>query len=142
MLHNLYISKESIENFDDFASLVGLHNCIIVNENEFYYIIDGDSYDLFLFYTDWSNLEVDRLEESIFYDLYLYVIPKNQKLVKIPHLTFEDGMKYANQWIDMNDLHEYMLVTEDSTPWVEPTPDICIETPNWIISEYDKLQGM
>ena len=74
-----------------------------------------------------------------FFDLYLYVVPESNKLTKIPHLSMEDAQKYAKQWFDINDLHDYMLVTEDSTPWSEPIPDITVESPEWISLEYDKF---
>ena len=74
-----------------------------------------------------------------FFDLYLFTIPESNKLVKIPHLTKTDAEKYAKQWFEMNDLHDYMFVTEGSTPWSEPVPDISIENPEWITIEYEKL---
>ncbi len=74
-----------------------------------------------------------------FYDLYLYVVPENDKLIKIPHLTREDAEKYSKYWFDMNELHDYMLVTEGSTPWSEPIPDITIKSPEWILLEYSTM---
>lgn len=76
---------------------------------------------------------------ELWFDLYLYVFPDNNKLVKIPHLSRTDAIKYARQWLDMNDLHDYVLVLEDDTPWGVEKPDITVETPEWITSEYNKL---
>lgn len=77
--------------------------------------------------------------DNDFYDLYLYVVPENDKLMKISHLTRKDAEKYAKYWFDMNELHDYMLVTEDSTPWSEPIPSIEVKTPEWISLEYAKI---
>ena len=74
-----------------------------------------------------------------FFDLYLYVIPESDKLVKIPHLTRDEAETYASQWFDINELHDYMLVTEDSTPWSEPVPTITVKSPEWISLEYNKF---
>lgn len=74
-----------------------------------------------------------------FYDLYLYLIPHNDELVKIPHLLREDAKNYASKWFEMNDLHDYMLVVEGSTPWSEPAPIITEKTPEWIELEYAEL---
>ena len=74
-----------------------------------------------------------------FFDLYLYVIPESDKLVKIPHLTLNEAEKYAIQWFDINDLHDYMLVTEGSTPWSDPIPSITVKDPEWISLEYNKF---
>ena len=77
--------------------------------------------------------------DDIFYDLYLYVAPESDKLNKIPHLTRECAEMYAKHWFEMNELHEFMLVTEGSTPWSEPIPTIVEKTPEWIFLEYQKL---
>lgn len=78
-------------------------------------------------------------KNDVFYDLYLYVIPKSDKLVKIPHLSKTEADNYARCWFDMNELHDYMLVTEGSKPWSEPAPSIEIQSPEWILSEYRKI---
>lgn len=78
-------------------------------------------------------------DDNTFYDLYLYLIPENDKLTKIPHLSMDDAKKYADYWFEMNELHDYMLVTEGSTPWSEPVPDIEVKTPEWISLEYAKI---
>lgn len=77
--------------------------------------------------------------EELFYDLYLYLVTESNKLFKIPHLTAFDATKYANYWFEMNEMHDYMLVTENSTPWSEPIPSIEIKSPEWISMEYAKL---
>ena len=74
-----------------------------------------------------------------FFDLYLFTITESDKLVKIPHLTMDDATKYSRQWLKLNDFHDYMLVTEGSTPWSEPVPDITIESTEWIEAEYKKI---
>lgn len=76
-----------------------------------------------------------------FCDLYLYIIPENNNLIKIPHLTMEDAHKYAAKWFESNELHDYMLVIEGSTPWYEPIPNITIKNPSWIEKEILKLNG-
>lgn len=78
-------------------------------------------------------------DDNTFYDLYLYLVPEGDKLTKIPHLSKKDAEKYADYWVEMNELHGYILVTEGSTPWYEPAPSIEIKTPEWISLEYSKL---
>lgn len=79
------------------------------------------------------------MAEEQFYDLYLYLVSESNKLFKIPHLTMSNAKKYASYWFEMNEMHDYMLVTENSTPWSEPTPSIEIKSPEWISMEYAKL---
>lgn len=74
-----------------------------------------------------------------FFDLYLFTIPESDKLVKIPHLTMNDATKYSRQWLKINELNDFMLVTEGSTPWSEIVPDIIIESVEWIETEYKKI---
>lgn len=78
-------------------------------------------------------------DDNIFYDLYLYIVPESDKLTKIPHLSMDDAKMYADYWSEMNELHDYMLVTEESTPWSEPAPSIEVKTPEWISLEYAKI---
>ncbi len=72
------------------------------------------------------------------FDLYLFVVNNADHLIKISHLNFVDAAAYAEEWFEMNELHDYMLVTENSTPWHNPVPDIVVKSPEWIRSEYDK----
>ncbi len=78
-------------------------------------------------------------DDNTFYDLYLYLVPESDKLTKIPHLSKDDAKKYADYWFEMNELHDYMLVIEGSTPWYEPAPSIEVKTPEWISLEYAKM---
>ena len=78
-------------------------------------------------------------KKAVWFDLYLYLVPNSDKLVKIPHLKREDAETYAQDWFEMNEMHDYMLVVEGSTPWGEITPTITIVTPEWVKDQYDKL---
>ena len=78
-------------------------------------------------------------DTKLYNDLYLYTIPENDKLVKIPHLSRDDAEKYARYWLEMNELHDYMLVLEGSTPWSEPEPDISVKSPDWIFEQNKKI---
>lgn len=77
--------------------------------------------------------------DSEWFDLYLYQVPHSDDLVKIPHLNRNDAEQYASYWFEMNDLHDYMLVTEGSTPWSEPVPIITVASPDWIEQQYELL---
>ena len=79
------------------------------------------------------------MPKDLFYDLYLYINPKNNKLTKIPHLTRSEAEEYAKIWFEMNELHDYMLVLEESKPWSEPEPNITIKSPEWIFDEYNRI---
>ena len=79
-------------------------------------------------------------KDTMYFDLYLYIVPKNDNLVRIPHLTRDIANKYAHMWLDMNELHECILVTEDSTPWGPEIPDITIRDLDWMNKEYSILK--
>lgn len=67
-----------------------------------------------------------------FLDLYLWIIPDNNKLYKIGHLTKEQADTYAKEWFDISEIHDYMYVLEGSTPWSIPVPTIIEKNPEWI----------
>lgn len=73
------------------------------------------------------------------FDLYLFLVGEANVLYKLSHLSKEDADKYADYWIEMNDMHDYMLVLEGSTPW-DDTPTIIEKSPEWISLEYARLQ--
>lgn len=73
------------------------------------------------------------------FDLYLFLVGEPNVLYKIGHLSKEDADKYADYWIEMNDMHDYMLVLEGSTPWNDD-PTIIEKSPEWIPLEYARLQ--
>lgn len=83
------------------------------------------------------------MNEEKFYDLYAYVIPDNTRLIKIPHISFDQATQLAKAWFNMYNIHDFMLVTENSTPWVEPAPEIIVKTPSEFIDfcseKHDKL---
>lgn len=80
------------------------------------------------------------LSNDRFYDLYLYIHPNRDELIKIPHLNGDDARRYAKYWFDMNELHESMIVTENSTPWSNPEPTIEVKTPAWLCLEYTTMK--
>ncbi len=68
------------------------------------------------------------MSKEKFYDLYLYTIPDCNNLIKIDHLLFNVAKDYSKNWVKLNNTHDFMLVTEGSTPWIEPAPNITIKT--------------
>ena len=72
-----------------------------------------------------------------YYDIYLWEFPKSDELIKIAHLSREDAERLSNKWFEMNEFHDYMLVTEGSTPWYDE-PTITVKTREWIenLTEY------
>ena len=72
------------------------------------------------------------------FNLYLYTLPYNDKLILIPDLSRSDAEELANRWYEMNELHDYILVTKDSTPWMDE-PEITVKTPEWISLQYAEL---
>ena len=54
---NLYILKSDVEDRDYFEDIVGLNNCVIVQEDDFYYILEGSPEDIESFCQDWSKRE-------------------------------------------------------------------------------------
>lgn len=74
-------------------------------------------------------------------DLYLWIIPNSNTLYKISNLTKEEADLYANRWLEMNELHDYMYVLEGSTPWTEPAPTIIDKSPEWISLQEKELNG-
>ena len=80
------------------------------------------------------------MAEPKYVDLYLYVAPDDKTLYLIPHVTMEEAKVYAARWFELNELHEYIIATEESTPWVDPAPTIIKKTPEWISLEAEKLE--
>lgn len=68
-----------------------------------------------------------------YFDLYLYQLAEADKLYRIKHLERQQAEQYAMAWFDKGGTHDYMLVTEDSTPWMEQ-PDIIDVNADWIKS--------
>lgn len=75
-----------------------------------------------------------------FFDIYLWIFPKNDKLIKIEHLTRKEAEELSNRWYELNKLHDYMLVTEVSTPF-DNEASIEIKPKEWLleIDNIDKL---
>ena len=78
--------------------------------------------------------------EERFFDIYLWLFQENDKLIKIGHLTHEEADDLAKRWYELNELHEYVLVTEDSTPFNDEV-SIEIKTKEWLlgIDDIDQL---
>lgn len=55
MVHNLYILKSDVEDLDDFESIIRLHNCILVQEGDLYYILEGSPEDIESLCQDWEK---------------------------------------------------------------------------------------
>ncbi len=68
-----------------------------------------------------------------FFDIYLWTFPENDKLIKINHLTHEEAKSFADRWHKLNEFHDYMLVVEGSTPFMDE-PTIEIKTKEWFKS--------
>ncbi len=71
------------------------------------------------------------MSTDLYYDIYLWVFPESNKLTKIGHLSRKDAERLANKWFEMNELHDYMLVTEGSTPWYDE-PVITVKPREWL----------
>jgi hypothetical protein len=67
----------------------------------------------------WRIIMADKMV-----DLYLWVIPNNDVLYKIGHLSFTEATECSVKWFEKDANNDYMIVTEDSTPWSEPKPTI------------------
>lgn len=79
------------------------------------------------------------MPNTMWYDLYLWIIPDSNTLYKLGHIDLEDAKKYSNQWFEANELHDYMYVLEGSTPWSEPKPTIVDISPEWIYEQCKKI---
>lgn len=55
MSSNLYIFKSDVKDLDDFESIIGLHNCVLAQEDDLYYIIEGSLEDIESFCQDWGK---------------------------------------------------------------------------------------
>ena len=55
MTDNLYIFKADVESQDDFESMIGLHNCVLAQEDDLYYILEGSSENIESFHQDWDK---------------------------------------------------------------------------------------
>ena len=55
MTDNLYIFKSDVEDLDNFESMIGLHNCVLVQEDDLYYILEGSPEDIEFFRQDWDK---------------------------------------------------------------------------------------
>ena len=66
-----------------------------------------------------------------YYDIYLWTFSNNKELIKIPHLTHDDAVRLTSKWYELNELHDYMLVLEGSTPWLEK-PNIVEKDKQWL----------
>ena len=55
MTDSLYIFKADVESQDDFESMIGLHNCVLAQEDDLYYILEGSPEDLESFHQDWDK---------------------------------------------------------------------------------------
>lgn len=60
MIDDTYIFKKDIPKFEYFESLVGLHNCIYMLDDDIY-IIEGSPEDIEAFRQDWI-----RYKESLY----------------------------------------------------------------------------
>ena len=81
------------------------------------------------------------MAEERFFDLYLWIIPDNDTLYKLGHLTKEQADAYAKQWLDISEIHDYMYVLEGSTPWSTPAPTIIEKSIEWISLQNKEVNG-
>lgn len=70
-------------------------------------------------------------------DLYLYKFNDSKFLIKIPKVTFDIGTQYAQKWLAIDAMHDYMLVTEGSTPWHVEPENIDIRDLDWLDKKYN-----
>ena len=69
---------------------------------------------------------------ELFFDIYLWVFPENDKVIKIGHLTRNEAEELSKRWFELNELHDYMLVTEASTPFMDE-PSTEVKTKEWLM---------
>lgn len=55
MTDNLYIFKADVEDQDAFEFMIGLHNCVLAQEDDLYYILEGSPEDIESFHQDWDK---------------------------------------------------------------------------------------
>ena len=72
------------------------------------------------------------INEQLFFDIYLWTFKEDDKIIKIEHLTYGQATKLCKLWHKLNALHEYMLVTEASTPFRYEV-SIEIKTKEWLL---------
>ena len=71
-------------------------------------------------------------DEERFFDIYLWTFQEDDKLIKIGHLTHEEAEELSKRWYELNELHEYTLVTEASTLFSNEV-SIEIKTKEWLL---------
>lgn len=67
------------------------------------------------------------------YNLYLWIFPHNDKLVKIEHLSFEEALEYGTGWYNIDKNRDYLMNPESPDPFVTAT-DIQVKSKEWIKS--------
>ncbi len=72
-------------------------------------------------------------DEERFFDIYLWTFQEDDKLIKIGHLTHKEAEELSKRWYELNELHEFILVTEASTPFGDEV-SIEIKTKEWLLS--------
>ena len=82
---------------------------------------------------------MDNTDEK-FFDIYLWTFPENNKLIKISHLTHDEATRLSDKWYELNELHDFMLVLEGSTPFMDE-PSVTLQTKEWLeeINDIDQL---
>lgn len=55
MIDDLYIFKTDVKDLDHFESMIGLHNCVLAQEDNLYYILEGSPEDIESFRQDWGK---------------------------------------------------------------------------------------
>ncbi len=55
MIDDLYIFKTDVTDLDYFESTIGLHNCVLAQEDDLYYILEGSPEDIESFRQDWGK---------------------------------------------------------------------------------------
>ena len=79
-------------------------------------------------------------DKEQFFNIYLWIFPENNKLIKIEHLTRKEAEELSNRWYELNELHDYMLVTEVSTPFGNDV-SIEIKPKEWLL-EKDNIDNI
>lgn len=72
-------------------------------------------------------------EDKKFFDIYLWTVPNNDKLIKIEHLTYDEAIELSSKWFNRKEPCDYMIVLEGSTPFIN-NPVIEVKTKEWIES--------
>ena len=75
-------------------------------------------------------------ENKKFFDIYLWTIPDNNKIIKvfkIEHLKYDEAIELSSIWLNRKESCDYALVLEGSSPFIND-PIVEVKTKEWLES--------